>query len=136
MAGPDHYIGREPTICRDPVDPAALEHRLEGMTKKLRSGVNGKVREVIQQTISRILVSDDGALRVEARADGSLAKPRGLAIVAGPIPLPVGAPQEYLIGIGSCALPEAKELPGFVKGCPPNNVDIIRALTAAQTRES
>lgn len=65
----------------------------------------------------------------DMRADGSLAKARGLTIVAGPTPLPAGVPQEYLIGIGSCALPEAKELPSFVKGCPPNNVDIIRALT-------
>ncbi len=65
----------------------------------------------------------------DMRADGSLAKARGLTIVAGPTPLPAGVPQEYLIGIGSCALPEAKNLPSFVKGCPPNNVDIIRALT-------
>jgi uncharacterized protein (DUF362 family) len=72
----------------------------------------------------------------DMRADGSLAKARGLTIVAGPTSLPAGVPQEYLIGIGSCALPEAKELPSFVKGCPPNNVDIIRALTAARTRQS
>ena len=71
----------------------------------------------------------------DMRADGSLAKARGLTIVAGPTPLPAGVPQEYLIGIGSCALPEAKELPSFVKGCPPNNVDIIRALAAARTSQ-
>jgi uncharacterized protein (DUF362 family) len=69
----------------------------------------------------------------DMRGDGSLAKARGLTIVAGPTRLPPGIPQEYLIGIGSCALPEAKELPNFVKGCPPNNVDIIRALTAERT---
>jgi uncharacterized protein (DUF362 family) len=69
----------------------------------------------------------------DMRADGSLAKARGLTIVAGPTPLPRGVPQEYVVGIGSCALPEAKELPSFVKGCPPNNVDIIRALAAART---
>jgi len=69
----------------------------------------------------------------DMRADGSLAKARGLTIVAGPTRLPAGVPQEYLIGIGSCALPEAKELPSFVKGCPPNNVDIIRALMAERT---
>lgn len=71
----------------------------------------------------------------DMRADGSLAKARGLTIVAGPTPLPRGVPQEYLVGIGSCALPEAKELPSFVKGCPPNNVDIIRALAAVRTRQ-
>jgi hypothetical protein len=31
------------------VTPAALECHLQGMTEKLRSGVNGKVREAIQQ---------------------------------------------------------------------------------------
>jgi len=72
----------------------------------------------------------------DMREDGSLSKARGLTIVAGPTPLPLGIPQEYLIGIGSCALPEAKELPSFVKGCPPNNVDIIRALTAERTGQS
>lgn len=72
----------------------------------------------------------------DMRSDGSLAKARGLTIVAGPTRLPAGIPQEYLIGIGSCALPEAKELPGYVKGCPPNNVDIIRALTAERPRQS
>jgi uncharacterized protein (DUF362 family) len=72
----------------------------------------------------------------DMREDGSLSRARGLTIVAGPTPLPADIPQEYLIGIGSCALPEAKELPSFVKGCPPNNVDIIRALTTARTRQS
>jgi uncharacterized protein (DUF362 family) len=71
----------------------------------------------------------------DMRADGSLAKARGLTIVAGPTPLPRGVPQEYLVGIGSCALPEAKELSSFVKGCPPNNVDIIRALAAERNRK-
>ena len=66
----------------------------------------------------------------DLRADGSLARARDLSVVAGPTPLPAGIPQEFLVGIGSCALPEAKGLSNYVKGCPPNNVDIIRALTA------
>lgn len=69
----------------------------------------------------------------DMRGDGSLAKARGLTIVAGPTRLPSGIPQEYLVGVGSCALPEAKALPNFVRGCPPNNVDIIRALTAERS---
>jgi hypothetical protein len=66
----------------------------------------------------------------DMRADGSLARACGLTVVAGPTPLPAGVPQEFLVGIGSCALPEAKGLSNYVKGCPPNNVDIIRVLTA------
>jgi len=52
--------------------PAALEHRLHGMTEKLQSGVTGKVREVIEQSIARILVGVDGGLTVEAKSGGLL----------------------------------------------------------------
>jgi uncharacterized protein (DUF362 family) len=67
----------------------------------------------------------------DMREDGSIERARGMTVVAGPAPLPLGIPQEYLVSVGSCALPEARRLPRHVKGCPPNNVDIIRALTAA-----
>lgn len=69
----------------------------------------------------------------DMRADGLLARAHGLTVVAGPTPLPAGIPQEFLVGIGSCALPEARSLPNYVRGCPPNNVDIIRVLTAERT---
>jgi hypothetical protein len=52
--------------------PAALELRLQGMTEKLRSGVNGKVREALQQSIARILVGVDGSLTIEAGPGGLL----------------------------------------------------------------
>jgi hypothetical protein len=52
--------------------PAALERHLEGMTEKLRSGVNGKVREAIQQSVVRILVSVDEAVTLETKPDGLL----------------------------------------------------------------
>jgi uncharacterized protein (DUF362 family) len=67
----------------------------------------------------------------DMRGDGTIERARGMTVVAGPAPLPLGIPQEYLVSVGSCALPEARQLPRHVKGCPPNNVDIIRALTAA-----
>ncbi len=52
--------------------PAALERHLQGMTEKLRSGVNGRVREAIQQSVARILVGADGSLTIEARPYGLL----------------------------------------------------------------
>jgi hypothetical protein len=52
--------------------PAALERHLQGMTEKLRSGVTGKVREAIQQSIARILVDVDGSLTIEAKPEGLL----------------------------------------------------------------
>ncbi len=70
----------------------------------------------------------------DMQEEGSIERARGLTIVAGPTALPAGVPQEFLVGIGSCGLPEAKRLPRYVKGCPPNNVDIIRALTAEDPR--
>jgi hypothetical protein len=70
----------------------------------------------------------------DMQEEGSIERARGLTIVAGPTALPAGVPQEFLVGIGSCGLPEAKRLPRYVKGCPPNNVDIIRAITAEDPR--
>jgi hypothetical protein len=52
--------------------PAALERHLQGMTEKLRSRVNGKVREAIQQSVARILVGVDGTVTLETKPDGLL----------------------------------------------------------------
>jgi hypothetical protein len=41
--------GDQPAVLQ--LTPAALERHLQGMTEKLRSGVNGKVREAIQQSV-------------------------------------------------------------------------------------
>lgn len=66
----------------------------------------------------------------DMRAEGTLERARGLTIIAGPTPVPDGIPREKLVSIGTCSTSEARRLPRFVRGCPPNNVDIIRALTA------
>jgi len=65
----------------------------------------------------------------DMRAAGTLARARGVTVVSGPTPLPEDIPQELLVSIGSCGLPAARRLPRHVRGCPPNNADIIRALT-------
>jgi hypothetical protein len=52
--------------------PAALERHLEGMTEKLRSGMTGRVREAIQESIARILVDVNGSLTMVAKPDGLL----------------------------------------------------------------
>ncbi|MFA5027520.1 MAG: DUF362 domain-containing protein [Candidatus Methylomirabilota bacterium] len=65
----------------------------------------------------------------DMRAAGTLERARGVTVVSGPTPLPEDIPQELLVSIGSCGLPEARRLPRHVRGCPPNNVDIIRVLT-------
>jgi hypothetical protein len=53
---------------------------------------------------------------------------RGLTITAGPAAIPVGIPQEELVSIGSCSLPEARSPAPFCAGLPAQYVDIIRAL--------
>jgi len=62
--------GNQPAVLQ--LTPAALERHLEGMTEKLRSGVNGKVREAIQQSVARILVGVDGTVTLETKPDGLL----------------------------------------------------------------
>jgi uncharacterized protein (DUF362 family) len=66
----------------------------------------------------------------DMKADGTLDRARGVTVIAGPTPIPDGVPQEMLVSVGSCSLPEARRLLRYVRGCPPNNVDIVRALLA------
>ncbi len=66
----------------------------------------------------------------DMKADGTIERARGVTVIAGPTPIPDGVPQEMLVSVGSCSLPEARRLLRYVRGCPPNNVDIIRALLA------
>jgi hypothetical protein len=51
---------------------------LQGLTEKLRSGVNRKVREAIQQSVARILAGVDGSLTIEAKLGGLLGIERSL----------------------------------------------------------
>jgi site-specific DNA recombinase len=52
--------------------PAALQHHLQGIIEKLRSGVAGRVREAIEQSVARIVVAADGTLTLVAKPDGLL----------------------------------------------------------------
>ena len=61
---------QQPAVVQ--LTPAVLERHLQGMTEKLRSGVHGKVRKAIQQSIARILVGVDGSLTIEAKPGGLL----------------------------------------------------------------
>ncbi len=71
----------------------------------------------------------------DMKADGTIERARGVTVIAGPTPIPDGVPQEMLVSVGSCSLPEARRLLRYVRGCPPNNVDIIRALLAGPPDE-
>lgn len=71
----------------------------------------------------------------DMRADGTLNRARGMTIIAGPTAIPEGIPREMLVSIGTCSLPEARRLPRHVRGCPPNNVDIIAEITSVLSQE-
>jgi len=68
---------QQPAVVQ--LTPAMLELHHQGMTEKLRSGVNGKVREAIQRSVARILVGVDGSLTIEAKPDGLLGLERNIA---------------------------------------------------------
>jgi uncharacterized protein (DUF362 family) len=72
----------------------------------------------------------------DMKADGTLDRARGVTVIAGPTPVPDSVPQEMLVSVGSCSLPEARRLLRYVRGCPPNNVDIVRALLADPPSET
>jgi len=48
--------------------PAAVVRHLQGMIAGLRSRVNGKVREALQQTVARSAVWIGGSLRIEGQS--------------------------------------------------------------------
>ena len=64
----------------------------------------------------------------DMKADGTLERARGRTVVAGPAAIPSGIADDGLVVVGSCCRPEAKRLRGYVPGCPPNNMDIVKAL--------
>ena len=63
--------------------PAALERHLQGLTEKLRSGMTGRVREAIEQSVARIVVAVDGSLTIEATPGGLLGLEGNLAQLDG-----------------------------------------------------
>ncbi len=121
------------------LDPAAIEIAGEPLHAVRRRFLRAEEDHRIDQEGITVLHAEgtctgcrNGLLSslFDMRAAGSLERARGLTILAGPAEVPADIPQELLVSIGSCGLFEARRLPRHVKGCPPNNVDIIQALTA------
>ncbi len=69
--------------------PAALQHHLQGLIEKLRSGVAGRVREAIEQSVAQIVVAADGTMTLVAKPDGLLGMEGSMASLgrweSGPI---------------------------------------------------
>lgn len=61
---------------------------------------------------------------------GTIERARGLTIVTGGAVPPDEAPPESVLPVGVCCPEWLKASPRYVKGCPPNNVDIVQAILA------
>jgi len=62
---------------------------------------------------------------------GTIERARGMCIVTGGALPPSGTPEDRVVPVGVCCPEELKALARYVKGCPPNNVDIVEAILRA-----
>jgi hypothetical protein len=116
---------QQPTVIQ--LTPAALQRHLQGMTEKLRSGVNREAREAIQQSITQILVGLNGSLRIEAKPGGLLGVNGDIAQLDSregwapiePRTLSAGGRALELITAGEASRPAARRgLPPSIPGPP------------------
>ena len=63
---------------------------------------------------------------------GTIGQAHGLTIVTGGAEPPPGTPEQKIVPVGICCPNWLKQLPRYVKGCPPNNVDTVGAILGAQ----
>ncbi len=62
---------------------------------------------------------------------GTIEQAHGMTIVTGGAVPPAGTPEDRVVPVGICCPASLKALPRYVKGCPPNNVDIVAAIVRA-----
>jgi len=62
---------------------------------------------------------------------GTIARADGMTIVTGGAVPPAGTPEDMVVPVGICCPKSLKASPRYVKGCPPNNVDIVEAILRA-----
>jgi uncharacterized protein (DUF362 family) len=66
---------------------------------------------------------------------GILDQADGFTFTTGDVELPYGVPQEKVVAVGIC-VPKEKRGQRFSKGCPPNNVYTIEAVTGVESKDS
>jgi hypothetical protein len=57
----------------------------------------------------------------------------GITIVTGDPNIPEDIPQDSLVTVGRC-VPDSKKSKRHVKGCPPNNLDIVQAIIGGRAK--
>ena len=66
---------------------------------------------------------------------GILDQAEGFTFTTGDVELPYGIPQEKVVSVGIC-VPKEKRGKRWSKGCPPNNVYTIEAVTGKEIKDS
>jgi uncharacterized protein (DUF362 family) len=66
---------------------------------------------------------------------GILDQARGFTLITGDVELPYGVPEDAMVAVGIC-VPKSKRGKRWVKGCPPNNVETIRAITGQAQKDT
>ncbi len=66
---------------------------------------------------------------------GILDQAKGFTLITGKVELPYGFPAERLVAVGAC-VPKEKRGKSWVKGCPPNNVYTIEAITGSRQKDT
>ena len=98
--------------------------------------------ERIRNAVKQALKSVEAELDLTLKLGRCNFDPKGFAKfsleaseqVGGEVDLPPDTPLERIVAVGVC-VPRAKRGRRFVKGCPPNNSDIAKAiLSAARAR--
>lgn len=66
---------------------------------------------------------------------GILDQAEGFTFTTGDVELPYGIPEEKVVAVGIC-VPKNKRGKRWPKGCPPNNIYIIEAVTGQRSKDS
>jgi len=71
----------------------------------------------------------------DMKSKGILDQAEGFTFTTGDVELPYGIPQEKVVSVGIC-VPKEKRGTRWSKGCPPNNVYTIEAVTGQASKDS
>ena len=66
---------------------------------------------------------------------GILDQADGFTFITGDVEMPYGVPQDKVVSVGIC-VPKKKRGERFSKGCPPNNVYTIEAVTGVASKDT
>jgi hypothetical protein len=72
----------------------------------------------------------------DLKNQGLLDHVKGLTILTGDGEPPHGVSEDNLLVVGVCCRRDLKRSKRYVKGCPPNNIDIVQAIMRGREMKS